>query len=102
MIVLRNAEKLQNYHLRHSKSQRFDDFYKLRPFTFIGKDPTKWSKQLLYDLKHLYIKDGLELIGAFFEEDTTNDFTFLYYERPSYYKDKEFQMSIEVLYDDVT
>ena len=63
-MILRNCDLLQNYQLKHMKSNKLSENFKIRHFAFLDPKPLNWKNQLLNDLKNFYLNDGFELIGA--------------------------------------
>lgn len=55
---------LQNYQIRHMKSRKLGENFKIHHFAFLDDKPLNWKSQLLNDLRNFYLSEGLELIGA--------------------------------------
>ena len=92
MVILRNSDLLSNYSIKHIKHLGLSEQFKVRPFSFMGNDPTKWAKQLENDLKNFYNNDGLDFIGGFSNARDFNDFVLVFYERPTFARDLDFNL----------
>ena len=65
----------------------------------MGSDPTKWANQLETDLRNFYTNDGLDFVGGFSSSHDTNEFILVFYERPHFARDFEFNLAVEVHYE---
>eukprot|EP00347_Sterkiella_histriomuscorum_P021347 403334303 len=113
MIILRNCDLLQNYQIKHMKSSKLADNYKIHHFAFLDDNPINWKDQLLNDLKNFFQNDGLELIGAIndyqgFNKEATivsgpigKSFQLLFYKQPKYNKTHKFSFFIDIIYEDL-
>ena len=108
MIILRNADFLQNYTVKHMKSSKLGEDFKVHHFAFLDDKPLNWASQLLHDLRNFYLHDGLELIGACNDvaQETKvglvgKSFYLLFYRQPKYHKEVEFEFFVEIVYEDM-
>ena len=112
MIILRNCDVLQNYQIKHMKSSKLADNFKIHHFAFLDDKPLNWKDQLMNDLKNFFLNDGLEIIGAINDQEGINvqvensapigkSFQLLFYRQPKYHKSSKFNYFIEIVYEDL-